>query len=107
MQDELAAAGLTDGLPVIPPTRERVAHMLKVCQLEPAEVLAVLAPAFDQATWHNVAVNAVMAGCRPEYLPVVGAAIAAKTYRVMDPSFGRDLPCCCGFRQWPWGGDLA
>lgn len=51
--------------------------MLKVCQLDPAEVLAVLAPAFDQATWHNVAVNAVMAGCRPEYLPVVGAAVAA------------------------------
>lgn len=51
--------------------------MLKVCQLDAAEVLAILAPAFDQATWHNVAINAVMAGCRPEYLPVVGAAIAA------------------------------
>ncbi len=76
-QDELAAAGLTDGLPVVPPTAERVAHMLKACQLDPAEVLAVLPPSYYQATWQDVAINAVMAGCRPEYLPVVGAAIAA------------------------------
>ena len=79
-QDELAAAGLTDGLPVIPPTRERVAHMLNACQLDPAEVLAVLAvlpPSYNHATWQSVAINAVLAGCRPDYLPVVGAAIAA------------------------------
>lgn len=76
-QDELAAAGWTDGLPVVPPTAGRVAHMLKACQLDPAEMLAVLAPSYNRATWQDVAINAVMAGCRPEYLPVVGAAIAA------------------------------
>ena len=76
-QDELAAAGLTDGLPVMPPTAERVAHMLKACRLDPAKVLAVLSPSYRQATWQDVAINAVMAGCRPEYLPVVGAAVAA------------------------------
>ena len=76
-QDELAAAGLTDGLPVVPPTPERVARMLNACMLDPAEILAVLPPSYIQATWQDVAINAVMAGCRPDYLPVVGAAIAA------------------------------
>lgn len=76
-QDELAAAGLTDGLPLIPPTAERVAYMLKACGLKPGGVLAVLPPSYNQATWQDVAINAVMAGCRAEYLPVVGAAIAA------------------------------
>ena len=76
-QDELAAAGLTDGLPVIPPTAERVARMLHACGIEPAAVLAVLPPSYHPTTWQDVAINAVMAGCRPAYLPVVGAAIAA------------------------------
>ncbi len=76
-QDELAAAGLTDGLPVIPPTSERVAHMLSACRLDAAEVVAVLPPSYIHATWQSIAINAVLAGCRPEYLPVVGAAIAA------------------------------
>ena len=76
-QDELAAAGLTDGLPVVPPTAERVARMLRACGLEPRGILAVLPPSYTQATWQDVAINAVMAGCRAEYLPVVGAAVAA------------------------------
>jgi len=76
-QDELAAAGLTDGLPVVPPTAGRVARMLHACGLEPGAVLAVLPASYDQATWQDVAINAVMAGCRPDYLPVVGAAIIA------------------------------
>ena len=76
-QDELAAAGLTDGLPVVPPTAERVARMLHACGLEPGGVLAILPPCYHPATWQDVAINAVMAGCRAEYLPVVGAAVAA------------------------------
>ena len=76
-QDELAAAGLTDGLPVMPPTAERVTRMLHACGLDPGGVLAVLPASYDQATWQDVAINAVMAGCRPDYLPVVGAAIIA------------------------------
>jgi len=76
-QDELAAAGLTDGLPVVPPTAERVARMLHECGFEPGEVLVVLPPSYNEATWQDVAINAVMAGCRPDYLPVVGAAVAA------------------------------
>jgi hypothetical protein len=76
-QEELFAAGMTDGLPVTPPTRERVAHMLAHCGFDAAEVVTTLPPAFEDATWRDIAINAVMAGCPPACLPVVGAAIAA------------------------------
>ncbi len=76
-QDDLIAAGLTDGLPVVPPTRERVDAMLAGSAVEPGACVAILPPGYDEVTWRDIAINAVMAGCRPEYLPVVGAAIAA------------------------------
>ena len=76
-QDELFAAGVTDGLPVTPPTRERVARMLEHCGFGADEVVTTLPPAFEAATWRDIAINAVMAGCLPAYLPVVGAAVAA------------------------------
>ena len=76
-QEELFAAGVTDGLPVTPPTRERIARMLAHCGYDADEVVTTLPPAFETATWRDIAINAVMAGCRPEYLPVVGAAVAA------------------------------
>lgn len=76
-QEELFAAGVTDGLPVMPPTRERVAQMLGHCGFDADEVVTTLPPAFEQATWRDIAINAVMAGCLPAYLPVVGAAVAA------------------------------
>ena len=75
-QDALFHAGVTDGLPVIVPTRERVARMLDVCGCDPAAAIATLPPAFVEVTWRDVAINAVMAGCTPEYLAVVGAAVA-------------------------------
>ena len=76
-QEELFAAGVTDGLPVTPPTRERVTRMLEHCGFDADEVVTMLPPAFEAATWRGIAINAVMAGCLPEYLPVVGAAVAA------------------------------
>jgi hypothetical protein len=76
-QAALLAAGITDGLPVIPPTAERVARMLGAAGVDPAGVLGVLPPSFVEATWEQVAVNAVMAGCTPAGLKIVGAAIAA------------------------------
>jgi len=76
-QEELAAAGVTDGLPVVPPTPARVAAMLKHCGFDADEVITVLPPLSAAATWRSIAINAVMAGCRPEYLPVVGAAVEA------------------------------
>ena len=76
-QEELHHAGLTDGLPVCPPTRERVEAMLGTCALAADDCVAVLPPAYAEVTWRDIAINAVMAGCRSEYLPVVGAAVAA------------------------------
>ncbi len=76
-QDALADAGLTDGLPVVPPTRARVEHMLESNGYRANDVVSSLAPLFRAATWMDIAINAVMAGCRPEYLPVIGAALEA------------------------------
>ena len=78
-QEELFSAGLTDGLPVTPPTRERVTRMLADCGFDGDEVLTTLPPAFETATWRDIAINAVMAGCLPAHLPVVAAAVDALT----------------------------
>ena len=69
--------GWTDGLPVVPPTPERVLRMLTGTTRAPDEVVAVVAPDLVECTVEKVAVNAVLAGCRPEYLPVVLAAVEA------------------------------
>lgn len=69
--------GLTDGLPVIPPTPERVLRMLAATQRDAQHVVAVVPPNMAPATVEKVAANAVMAGCLPEYLPVVVAALEA------------------------------
>jgi thiol-disulfide isomerase/thioredoxin len=69
--------GLTDGLPVIPPTPERVIRMLAATRRDPQEVIATVPPNLAPLTVEKAAANAVMAGCRPEYLPVVLAALEA------------------------------
>lgn len=69
--------GLTDGLPVIPPTPERVLRMLTGTRRDSQEVVAVVPPNLVPVTVEKVAANAVMAGCKPEYLPVVIAALEA------------------------------
>jgi hypothetical protein len=71
--------GWTDGLPVVPPTPERVLRMLRGTTRDPGEVVAVVPPDLVECTVEKVAVNAVMAGCLPEYLPVVLAALEAAT----------------------------
>ena len=76
-QEELARTGKSDGLPLVPPTPERIERMLKPHGLRADAVVAQLMPAYADATWRDIAENAVMAGCRPEYLPVIGAAIEA------------------------------
>jgi len=77
LQEEMLASGLGDGLPVVAPTADRVARMLAASPCGPGEVICALAPLFAEVTWRDVAINAVMAGCKPEYLPVVGAAVDA------------------------------
>ncbi|MBI4192042.1 MAG: hypothetical protein HY525_16065 [Betaproteobacteria bacterium] len=66
-----------DGLPVIPPTVERVDEMLRHTRRTPQEVVAAVAPGFGEATVELIAINAVLAGCDPAYLPVVIAAVEA------------------------------
>ena len=82
-QEAMDARGWTDGLPLVPPTEERVLRMLDGTARDPQEVLGLVPPDFAPATVEKVAVNAVMAGCKPEYLPVVLAAVEA----VLDESF--------------------
>ena len=69
--------GWTDGLPVVPPTEELVEAMLQGLDRNPADLIACVPPLGGAATVHAIAVNAVMAGCRPEYLRVVTAAVEA------------------------------
>ncbi|MBI5876940.1 MAG: TlpA family protein disulfide reductase [Chloroflexi bacterium] len=69
--------GLTDGLPVVPPTPERVLRMLTGTRRDSQQVVAVVPPNMAPATVEKVAANAVMAGCKPAYLPVVIAALEA------------------------------
>jgi hypothetical protein len=69
--------GWTDGLPVVPPTPGRVLRMLAGTRRDPQEVVAVVPPDLVECTVEKVAINAVLAGCRPEYLPVVLAAVEA------------------------------
>ena len=75
--EDLYARGLTDGLPVVPPTRERVELAVGAAGRPGDELIALVPPNYGRATVEKIAVNAVMAGCRPEYLPVVIAAVEA------------------------------
>src|SRR5262249_18650386 len=77
----------TDGLPVVPPTRERVDTFLKFTGREPEEVLRVIPQEGREASIHSIAVTGVLAGCRPEYMPVLVAIVEAMCdplYRVED-----------------------
>ena len=69
--------GWTDGLPVVPPTAARVLRMLQGTTRQPDEVLGLVPPDLEACTVEKVAINAVMAGCKPEYLPIVLAAVEA------------------------------
>ena len=77
VQEALHERGLTDGLPVVPPTPERVVAMLAGTSCDPQQLVGVVPPYGGRATVEKVAVNAVMAGCAPEMLPVVLAAVEA------------------------------
>ncbi len=74
----------SDGLPIIPPTTERVEAFLGFTDRDPNEVLGILLPDSRAATVWSVAVNGVMAGCRPEYMPILIALIEA----MADPDYG-------------------
>src|SRR3954462_8160259 len=73
----------SDGLPIVPPTVDRVERMLRHARRPADEVVAHIAPAFGAATVERIAINAVLAGCDPEYMPALIAAVEA----VADPEF--------------------
>ena len=77
LQDWFEARGWTDGLPVVPPTPELVESMVEASGLAAEAPVATMAPSGVVATVEKVAINAVMAGCRPDYMPVVMAALRA------------------------------
>ena len=87
VQEYFDAREWSDGLPIVPPTRELVGEFLKWTTRNPGEVIGVLPAEFREATVWSVAVNGVMAGCRPEYMPILLAAvdaIAAPEFRLAD-----------------------
>jgi hypothetical protein len=81
--EALYARGVTDGLPVVPPSPERVDAFVKAAGRDGADVVGLVPPNYGAATVEKVAINAVMAGCRPDYMPVVVAAVEA----VCDDAF--------------------
>src|SRR5438105_7297346 len=80
--------GWTDGLPVIPPTADRVTAMLAAARLDPKQEIAFITHRSVSITAEKVAINAVMAGCRPEYMGVVVAAVEG----IGDPAWGYHGP---------------
>ena len=75
--------GVTDGLPIVPPSRDRVERMLGAVRGERDVLLGEMPPNYGRVTLEKAAINAVMAGCRAEYFPVVIAAVAC----ACDPAF--------------------
>ena len=75
--------GWSDGLPVVPPTDERILRMLQGTTRAPGDLVGAIPPNLAECTVEKVAINAVMAGCKPEYMPVLLAAVEA----ALEPVF--------------------
>jgi hypothetical protein len=83
VQEHFLTKGWSDGLPIVPPTPGRVDRFLAATSEDPGTVLGTLPPELREITITNIAVNGVMAGCRPEYMPVLVAVARC----LMDPRF--------------------
>ena len=88
----------SDGLPVVPPTYEKVESFLKYTDLKWDETVAVLPIAHRNTTAWHVAVNAVMSGCKPEYMPI----LIALTKGLGDPNFRRTLASTHAWTPFCW-----
>ncbi|MBE6366577.1 MAG: hypothetical protein E7052_01540 [Lentisphaerae bacterium] len=94
----------SDGLPIVPPTPSRVEEFLKYTDLPPEHVIAAIPPAYRKATIKLVAVNGVMAGCPPEFMPI----LIAFTKALCDGNFRRTLASTHGWTPYCWiNGPLA
>lgn len=83
MMAEIEKRGWGDGLPVAPPTHEAVAEFVEATGRAANEVIADIPPTWGEATVEKVAINAVMAGCKPDYMPVIVTALDA----MLEPGF--------------------
>ena len=90
INDHFYQKGWTYGMPVIPPTEEAVREMFKGTDLQPDHVVARIPPLMGKATVEKIAVNAVMAGCLPIYMPVLIAAVEA----MVDPRMWVEAYTC-------------
>ena len=88
----------SDGLPIVPPTFEKVESFLKYTDMKWDETVAVLPIAHRNTTTWHVAVNAVMSGCRPEYMPI----LIALTKGLGDPNFRRTLASTHAWTPFCW-----
>ena len=89
--------GWSDGLPVVPPTPVRVLRMLGGTSRDPQEIIGTIPPNNIPCTVEKVAINAVLAGCRPEYLPVVLAVVDA----ALAPEFAMHGLLCTTYFSGP------
>jgi hypothetical protein len=89
--------GWTDGLPVVPPTDERILKMLTGTPLGPQDSVGLIPPNYAACTVEKVAINAVMAGCRPEYMPVILAALQG----ALRPEFAMHGLLCTTYFSGP------
>jgi len=84
MQRRFVANGWSDGMPLVPPTRRKVDAMIEASGLDGDHEIGDFAPGFGIGTVEKIAANAVMAGCRPETMPVILAVMDC----ILDPSIG-------------------
>ena len=99
-----AERGWSDGLPIVPPTEERVAEFLKYTPLAADQVIGTLPVAYREVTVRHVAVNGVMSGCLPEYMPILVAFAKAMS----DGYFRRTLSSTHAWNPYCWlNGPLA
>lgn len=109
-QDFYLENGLSDGLPVVPPTPEKVQAMLDYAGLAPGAIVGTETIRGKQFTAEKLAVNAVMAGCRPEYFPVVVATIAAaceRSYNLHASSTSTNGVTIMALVSGPYAGEIG
>ncbi len=98
VNDYFSEMNWSDGLPIVPPTFERVSEFLRYTDMAWDETVAVLPVAHRNTTAWHVAVNGVMAGCKPEYMPI----LIAMTKAIGAPSFRRTLASTHAWAPYSW-----
>ena len=98
VQQYFETRGRSDGLPIIPPTEDKVNEFYKYTPYPKDTVIAVIPPSYRKATVQNIAVNGVMAGCPPEYMPV----LIAFTKAMSNGDFRRTLSSTHAWTPFIW-----